>query len=217
MQVPQLSSLPMQAPIPFQANGAPVIRTLISLLLKVDNELRPALYAAIKDIIPMYSSDMTRLGREIIRLAKEIIGPELTQSVVQEFVAERHVQEFVAERHVQEFVAERQRVAGRQRVLQEFVAERQRVAEHREGAAPAERAKRRRVELDVECPVCFSQFRSTGDSVPKVNACGHTLCVGCIGALPSPKKCPECRAPIKMPAALLPTNFALFGATAQLP
>jgi hypothetical protein len=77
--------------------------------------------------------------------------------------------------------------------------------------------KRRRVELDVECPVCFSQFRSTGNAVPKVNACGHTVCLGCIGALPSPKKCPECRAPIKLPAENLPTNFALFGATVQLP
>lgn len=175
MQVPQLSSLPMQAPSPVQTKGDHVIRTLISHLLKVDNDLRPALYAAIKDIIPLYRSDMSRLGREIIRLAKEIIGPELTHRVVQEFVAERRLE------------------------------------------CAAETAKRRRVELDVECPVCFSQFRSTGNSVPKVNACGHTLCVGCIGSLPSPKKCPECRAPIKLPAALLPTNFALFGATVQLP
>lgn len=46
------------------------------------------------------------------------------------------------------------------------------------------------------CSVCIEPYTETGDRIPKVLGCGHSLCKRCIDKITLPSKqinCPECR------------------------
>ena len=47
----------------------------------------------------------------------------------------------------------------------------------------------------LNCQVCFEDYQETGDHVPRILPCHHTLCHGCIGRLVHRNRirCPECR------------------------
>jgi hypothetical protein len=62
--------------------------------------------------------------------------------------------------------------------------------------------------MQAECSVCLEAFNSA-KTLPKVLACGHSLCAGCVSELADDEKlpCPECRELV--PAVKLSTNFAL--------
>ena len=54
----------------------------------------------------------------------------------------------------------------------------------------------RNVDDVMSCQVCFEPYQSTGEHVPRILPCNHTLCEKCIGQLiqRSYIVCPECRA-----------------------
>ena len=47
----------------------------------------------------------------------------------------------------------------------------------------------------TNCPVCFDEYTETGDHIPKILPCSHTLCEKCLEVLIRNNKidCPECR------------------------
>ena len=48
----------------------------------------------------------------------------------------------------------------------------------------------------IECPVCFEFYEVSGDHIPRILHCFHTLCEKCVRRLLNNKKmeCPQCRA-----------------------
>ncbi|XP_026290757.1 RING finger protein 225-like [Frankliniella occidentalis] len=57
------------------------------------------------------------------------------------------------------------------------------------------------------CDICIEQF-DLGERLPKVLACGHTLCLSCVRRLPD-RRCPTCRREFDSPPEALPNTFAL--------
>ena len=51
------------------------------------------------------------------------------------------------------------------------------------------------LEYAFTCQVCFEDFKETGDHVPRLLPCTHTLCETCVGQLirRDTMQCPECR------------------------
>ena len=51
------------------------------------------------------------------------------------------------------------------------------------------------LELLLSCEVCFSDYEESGDHVPRILPCSHTLCHMCIGQMIRRNRieCPECR------------------------
>ena len=51
------------------------------------------------------------------------------------------------------------------------------------------------LEYTLNCQVCFEEFEETGDHVPRLLPCTHTLCETCVGQLikGGTLECPECR------------------------
>ena len=47
----------------------------------------------------------------------------------------------------------------------------------------------------LACQICFETFKETGEHIPRLLPCTHTLCETCIGHLVSDNSltCPECR------------------------
>lgn len=57
------------------------------------------------------------------------------------------------------------------------------------------------------CDICIEQF-DVGERLPKVLACGHTLCLSCVRRLRD-RRCPTCRREFDSPPEALPNTFAL--------
>ena len=51
------------------------------------------------------------------------------------------------------------------------------------------------LEYTLSCEVCFEEFEETGDHVPRLLPCTHTLCETCVGQMIQRDilECPECR------------------------
>ena len=53
----------------------------------------------------------------------------------------------------------------------------------------------------INCPVCFEEYRESGNNIPRILPCTHTVCQKCVEELLQNKElqCPECR--VKHPAS----------------
>ena len=60
----------------------------------------------------------------------------------------------------------------------------------------------------MDCPICLEPYTgSSGDRVPKVFPCGHSICGSCLGQFPGDEILgPECRSSTEK--AKVTTNFA---------
>ncbi|KAH7715811.1 tripartite motif-containing protein 59-like protein [Aphelenchoides avenae] len=69
----------------------------------------------------------------------------------------------------------------------------------------------------TECSVCLDDYKD-----PRITACGHSFCAGCvqklIDASPSPTAvaCPECRQRSRVPSNGFPKNFRLSNVIAEM-
>ena len=59
----------------------------------------------------------------------------------------------------------------------------------------------------TECPVCFEFYDESGEHVPRLLPCTHTLCENCVRSLLKEKslRCPECKTTHQAPNEVL--NF----------
>ena len=59
----------------------------------------------------------------------------------------------------------------------------------------------------TNCPVCLDEYTETGDHIPRILPCFHTLCEKCLEQLVLADRldCPECR--LKHPAPKGKTSF----------
>jgi len=71
--------------------------------------------------------------------------------------------------------------------------------------------------IAFECPICRDDYGpAPSESVPIVNACGHTQCRSCLAKIKT-GECPECKQPMAKPGSKEIINYAILSMIESIP